>query len=296
MVAPPMMRCARRALVQHQGGEDQPEQRRAGRLDGGAVAERHQDEAGIGDHRLRRAGQDRSSPARGPSRCRRGRRCPSRSASGISSKPDQKKRWKARSAGEKPTVMPCLAATKPAAQPSAAAVPHNDADQDAEASRRLRSFRPRHVSTLCAGDLRPADTLGSPAKSNREIKSLHFTREETLMAKSRKVIITCAVTGSIHTPSMSPHLPVTAAGDRRRRDRRGRSRRRHRPSARAQSAGRPSRPDAGGVRAVPQGDQAALRRGGEHHHRRRADHDGRGARASRPRPSSRRSPRSTWAR
>ena len=26
-----------------------------------------------------------------------------------------------------------------------------------------------------------------------------------------KVIITCAVTGSIHTPSMSPHLPITAA-------------------------------------------------------------------------------------
>ena len=24
-----------------------------------------------------------------------------------------------------------------------------------------------------------------------------------------KVIITCAVTGAIHTPSMSPHLPVT---------------------------------------------------------------------------------------
>jgi uncharacterized protein (DUF849 family) len=30
------------------------------------------------------------------------------------------------------------------------------------------------------------------------------------MARSRKVIITCAVTGAIHTPSMSPHLPVTA--------------------------------------------------------------------------------------
>ena len=27
----------------------------------------------------------------------------------------------------------------------------------------------------------------------------------------RKVIITCAVTGSIHTPSMSPHLPISAA-------------------------------------------------------------------------------------
>ena len=26
----------------------------------------------------------------------------------------------------------------------------------------------------------------------------------------RKVIITCAVTGAIHTPSMSPHLPVSA--------------------------------------------------------------------------------------
>jgi uncharacterized protein (DUF849 family) len=29
------------------------------------------------------------------------------------------------------------------------------------------------------------------------------------MSSQRKVIITCAVTGSIHTPSMSPHLPVT---------------------------------------------------------------------------------------
>jgi uncharacterized protein (DUF849 family) len=28
--------------------------------------------------------------------------------------------------------------------------------------------------------------------------------------KQRKVIITCAVTGAIHTPSMSPHLPITA--------------------------------------------------------------------------------------
>ncbi|NIO42483.1 MAG: hypothetical protein GTO41_21460, partial [Burkholderiales bacterium] len=26
---------------------------------------------------------------------------------------------------------------------------------------------------------------------------------------ANKVIITCAVTGSIHTPSMSPYLPVT---------------------------------------------------------------------------------------
>ena len=30
-----------------------------------------------------------------------------------------------------------------------------------------------------------------------------------MVKKSSKVIITCAVTGSIHTPSMSAHLPVT---------------------------------------------------------------------------------------
>ncbi|MGA7816355.1 3-keto-5-aminohexanoate cleavage protein, partial [Caballeronia sp.] len=29
------------------------------------------------------------------------------------------------------------------------------------------------------------------------------------MFKQSKVIISCAVTGGIHTPSMSPHLPVT---------------------------------------------------------------------------------------
>ena len=33
----------------------------------------------------------------------------------------------------------------------------------------------------------------------------------TILPNSRKVIITCAVTGSIHTPSMSPHLPITAS-------------------------------------------------------------------------------------
>lgn len=30
------------------------------------------------------------------------------------------------------------------------------------------------------------------------------------MRKSERVIITCAITGSMHTPSMSPHLPITA--------------------------------------------------------------------------------------
>jgi uncharacterized protein (DUF849 family) len=36
------------------------------------------------------------------------------------------------------------------------------------------------------------------------------SKSPTSTRSSRKVIITCAVTGSIHTPSMSPYLPVTA--------------------------------------------------------------------------------------
>ena len=31
-----------------------------------------------------------------------------------------------------------------------------------------------------------------------------------MAAQRRKIIITCAITGSIHTPSMSPHLPITS--------------------------------------------------------------------------------------
>jgi uncharacterized protein (DUF849 family) len=37
-----------------------------------------------------------------------------------------------------------------------------------------------------------------------------MTQPAASSKKPNKVIITCAVTGSIHTPSMSPHLPVTA--------------------------------------------------------------------------------------
>ncbi len=37
------------------------------------------------------------------------------------------------------------------------------------------------------------------------------TTESNLVPATRPVIITCAVTGAIHTPSMSPHLPITPA-------------------------------------------------------------------------------------
>jgi uncharacterized protein (DUF849 family) len=43
----------------------------------------------------------------------------------------------------------------------------------------------------------------------RAVTDTTITGENVLA--SRKIIISCAVTGSIHTPSMSPHLPVTAA-------------------------------------------------------------------------------------
>ena len=98
------------------------------------------------------------------------------------------------------------------------------------------------------------------------------------MAKARKVIITCAVTGSIHTPSMSPHLPITASeiAD---------------AAIGAAEAGaaivhlharnpKDGRPDQSPEAFAPflQGHQAALQLRHQHHHRRRADHDHRGAR------------------
>jgi uncharacterized protein (DUF849 family) len=36
-----------------------------------------------------------------------------------------------------------------------------------------------------------------------------YGRGKSFMATPNKVIITCAVTGAIHTPTMSPHLPIT---------------------------------------------------------------------------------------
>src|SRR5262245_24887209 len=49
--------------------------------------------------------------------------------------------------------------------------------------------------------------LAGPAAERFQAQELNRRRP---VAKARKVIITCAVTGSIHTPSMSPYLPVTA--------------------------------------------------------------------------------------
>ena len=116
------------------------------------------------------------------------------------------------------------------------------------------------------------------------------------MAKSQKVIITCAVTGSIHTPSMSPHLPVTASeiADAAIGAAEAGAAVVH-LHARDPKDGRPDQsPEAFApfLKVIKQRSNAV----DQHHHRRRADHVDRGARAARPRRSSRRSPRSTWAR
>ena len=101
------------------------------------------------------------------------------------------------------------------------------------------------------------------------------------MADERKVIITCAITGSIHTPSMSPHLPDHAAPDRRCRGRgRGGGR-----GDRAPARARPGRRTAdAGPQVLPRvrrRDTPPQRRGGQFHDRRRGDHDHRGTPAAR---------------
>jgi uncharacterized protein (DUF849 family) len=54
----------------------------------------------------------------------------------------------------------------------------------------------------------PQISHGSAGYRDRE-KPAHGKWKGSKMAPNRKVIIACAVTGAIHTPSMSPHLPVT---------------------------------------------------------------------------------------
>jgi uncharacterized protein (DUF849 family) len=76
------------------------------------------------------------------------------------------------------------------------------------------------------------------------------------MAHSNKVIITCAVTGSIHMPSISPHLPLTR--EQIADGRRGGSGRGHHSFARARSKNRSAGPDDGRICAVSPAGEAAV--------------------------------------
>ena len=86
-----------------------------------------------------------------------------------------------------------------------------------------------------------------------------------------KVIISCAVTGAIHTPSMSDYLPITPEEIAALVDRGGGGGGGDHPPACARSEDRRADTRSGGVHAVPAGDQAEHRRGDQHHHRRRPD-------------------------
>ena len=92
---------------------------------------------------------------------------------------------------------------------------------------------------------------------------------------SRKVIITCAVTGAIHTPSMSPYLPVTPEeiADAAIGAAEAGAAIVHLPCARSQDG--PARPNSRGVRAVSQSDQAAIGLRDQPDDRRSADDDNR---------------------
>ena len=52
--------------------------------------------------------------------------------------------------------------------------------------------------------------LSEPAPDCLGSVPIHQGANRGQSPSKNKVIITCAVTGSIHTPSMSPHLPITA--------------------------------------------------------------------------------------
>ena len=81
------------------------------------------------------------------------------------------------------------------------------------ARRRRRDARAAPRANRGHGDARDALARSAPDGAGRaqtRTESDPNRRQRwTIMTEKRKVIITCAVTGSIHTPSMSPYLPVT---------------------------------------------------------------------------------------
>ena len=114
------------------------------------------------------------------------------------------------------------------------------ADRHARADR--RDHRPSSATSL-DGSGRASSTCRSKAEALESMAP-------------RKVIITCAVTGSVHTPSMSPLSAGDARPDRDRGDRRGRSRRVDPASACPRSRGRPADRRSRRVHAVPAAHQA----------------------------------------
>ena len=91
---------------------------------------------------------------------------------------------------------------------------------------------------------------------------------------ARKVIVTCAITGSIHVPSQTPYLPITP-DQIAERHRRGARRSRYPAPARARSRRTVSRHLTRMSSCSSCPHQRRHRRRHQHHHRRRADDDDR---------------------
>ena len=135
-------------------------------------------------------------------------------------------------------------------------------------------------STAAAGRARPIPRSGPSSGRRAEPGRLAATagaEEESHGAYAGKVVITCAVTGSIHTPTMSPYLPLTP--DEIARDAIA--------AAEAGAAilhlhardpkdGRPTPDPDVFMQFLPRIKQATERRR-QHHHRRRPRHDPRRA-------------------
>ncbi len=99
---------------------------------------------------------------------------------------------------------------------------------------------------------------------------------------ANKIIISCAITGSIHTPTMSDALPITPDQIATQAiDAAEAGAAILHLHARDPKDGRPT-PDPERIHAVPAAHQAGDRRGRQHHHRRRGDHDGGAAHLAAP--------------
>ena len=103
------------------------------------------------------------------------------------------------------------------------------------------------------------------------------TRVTSGSSTKGKVIITCAITGAIHTPTMSPYLPITPDEIAEGSARCSRGGCRDPASPCARSGNRQAGPNAGGFRQVPAAHQAEHQCRHQHHHRRQPLHEGRRA-------------------
>jgi uncharacterized protein (DUF849 family) len=73
----------------------------------------------------------------------------------------------------------------------------------------IENFNSEEVRTATVISVRGDPRWRSIRRSKTGREEAFHNRQRGTWFMSRKVIITCAVTGAIHTPSMSPYLPVT---------------------------------------------------------------------------------------